>query len=83
MNIKFTVKSDGGRILTCVLDAEKELDLQLEEVMGLSHGHGIGVTVREDEIEVVDYYHASSMAGFRVLCREETEDPLSLKWTER
>ncbi len=82
MNIKYTVKNEGGRILSCVLDAEKELDLQLEEVMGISHGYGIGVNVRENEIEVTDYYHASSMASFKILCREETKEPLSLKWTE-
>jgi hypothetical protein len=50
--------------------------------MGISRGYGIGVNVREDEIEVTDYYHASSMASFKILCREETQEPLSLKWTE-
>ena len=82
MNIKYIVKNDGGRILSCIIDSVKEPELQFEEVLGLSHGHGIGVYVREDEIEVMDYFHASSMAGFKILSREETEEPLSLKWTE-
>ena len=82
MNVKYTVKSENGATLSCVIDAEGKADLQFETLMGISHGHGIGVYVREDEIEVTDYYHASVMAIFKILSREETDEPLSLKWTE-
>ena len=81
MNIRYTVKNDWGNILCCVVDGEKDLTSQLEEVLCIRHGNGIGVVVREAEIEVTDYYYGSSMASFAILSREETQEPVSLRWT--
>ena len=81
MRIKYTVRNDWGKILTCVVDGEKDLIDQLEEVLRIRHGNGIGVDVREAEIEVTDYYYGSSMASFAILSREETQEPVSLRWT--
>lgn len=81
MNIKYTVRNDWGKILTCVVDGEKDLQPQFEEILHIQRGNGIGVMLHENEVEVTDYYHGSSMAGFAVLSREETEEPVSLCWT--
>ena len=81
MNIRYTVKNDWGKILCCVVDGEKDLTSQLEEVLYIRHGNGIGVIVHEAEIEVTDYYHGSAMASFAILSREETQEPVSLRWT--
>ena len=83
MNIKLTVQNqDNKRKISCVLDGEKDIEHQLEQVFQISPGHGIGVFVRENEIEITDYYHASSMAGFDILSKEETTQPVELKWTD-
>ena len=81
MHIRYTVRNDRGEILICVVDGEKDLVTQFEEILYIRPGNGISVTVRDEEVEVVDYYHGSSMAGFAVLSREETDDPVSLRWT--
>ena len=82
MNIKYTVQNqDSKRVVSCIVDGEKDLERQFEEVFQIAHGHGIGVFVRENEIELTDYYHASSMAGFDILSREETTEPIHLEWT--
>jgi hypothetical protein len=80
MHIRYTVRNDRGEILTCVVDGEKDLITQFEEILYIRPGNGISVTVRDEEVEVVDYYHASSMASFAVLSQEETVDPVSLRW---
>ncbi len=83
MNVKYTVQNtDNKRILSCILDSEKDIETQLEEVFHIARGHGVGVFVRESEIEITDYYHASAMASFDILSREETNEPVDLKWTE-
>ena len=80
--IAISKNTDNKRILSCILDSEKDIETQFEEVFHIAHGHGIGVFVREGEIEITDYYHASAMASFNILSREETNEPVDLKWTE-
>lgn len=82
MNIKYTVKSDSGWILTCVVDGGKDLKPQFEEILYIRPGNGIGLTFLAEEIEVTDYYHGSAVALFKILSREETEESVSLRWTE-
>ena len=82
MNIKYTVKNvDNGCVLSCVLDPNENIEDQLTQVFKITPGHGIGVYVRDSEIEVTDYYHASSMAEFEILSKTETPDPVSKQWT--
>ena len=77
MNIKLTVQNqDTKRKISCVLDGEKDMEHQLEQVFQISPGHGIGIFVRENEIEITDYYHASSMAGFDILSKSSTYNPI-------
>ena len=83
MNVKYTVKNvDNGRVLSCVLDPNENIEDQLTRVFKITPGHGIGVFVRDSEIEVTDYYHASSMAAFEILSKEPTDAPLRIEWTE-
>ena len=82
MNVKYTVKNvDNGRVLSCVLDPNENIEDQLTQVFKITPGHGIGVFVRDSEIEVTDYYHASCMATFEILSKEETDAPLRTEWT--
>ena len=82
MNIKYTVKNtESGRITSCVLDPNGNIEDQLTQVFKITPGHGIGVYVRDSLIEVTDYYHASSMATFEILSKEPTDAPLRIEWT--
>ena len=83
MNIKFTVRNtDSKKVLSCIVDGNQDIERQLETAFGIDHGHGIGVYLREKEVEISDYYHASSMAFFDILFREETTAPVDLNWTD-
>ena len=81
MNIKYTVRNDWGEILTCVVDGDKDLTAQFEEILQIRRGNGIGLIFRQEEIEVTDSYHGSAMAIFSILSRGETQEPVSLRWT--
>ena len=83
MNIKFTLKNiDTNKIISCTVDGNQDIENQLETAFGIDHGHGVGVYLREKEVEISDYYHGSAMAIFDILSKEETLDPVDLKWTE-
>jgi hypothetical protein len=82
MNVKYTVKNvDNGRVLSCVLDPNENIEKQLTQVLKITPGYGIGVYVRDSLIEVTDYYHASSMAEFEILSKEPTDAPVRTEWT--
>ena len=81
MNVKYTVKNvDSGRTTSCVIDPNGNIEDQLLQVFQITPGHGIGIFVRGSEIELTDYYHASSMAMFEILSKTETSDPVSKEW---
>ena len=81
MNVKYTLKNvDNGWVFSGVFNEEENLELQLMKHFCITPGHGIGVNIDGDRIELSDYYHASSMAEFAVLSREETGEPVSSKW---
>ena len=83
MNVKYTVKNiDNGKVVSCVLDPEKNVEEQLMDVFGIAPGHGVAAYVRGSDIELTDYYHASCMAIFRILSVEQTNEAVSLRWTD-
>ena len=83
MNKKYVFQNvDNGRILSCVLDGDKKTEDQLEQILMIRKGGGLAVVMREDGAELMDYFHASSAAFFKLLSSEDTELPVSLKWTE-
>ena len=83
MNIKYTVQNqDNKRKISCIVDGTKNLDVQFDEVFKIARGHGIGVYVRENQLELTDYYHGSAMAIFDILSKEETTEPVDLTWTD-
>ena len=72
---------DNGKVVSCVLDPEKNVEEQLMDVFGIAPGHGIAAYVRGSDIELTDYYHASSMAAFEILSKEPTDAPVRTEWT--
>ena len=80
LNKKITVRSELGDIRYCILDPDVSYNEQLDKVAGFS-GHGLCVRFYEDRLEFVDYFHDSAMACFPILSIEDTELPVSLKWT--
>ena len=81
MNTKLTVKAENGKVLYCILNKDEDIISQLETVLYV-HGGGLSVRIVEDEIRVMDYYHDEVVGFFTVLSREDTEEKVSLKWTE-
>lgn len=81
MNRKYTVYSEHKTTLSCVVDASRDIKPQLEEVLMIKRGSGIGLRLSEREIELIDYFGNSSMASFKILSAEDTDEPVSLKWT--
>lgn len=82
MNKKYVFRNvDSGATLSCILDGDKKIEDQLEQICGIGKGGGLSVVMREDGAEIMDYFHASSMAFFKLLSSEDTDLPVSLKWT--
>ena len=80
MHLKFTVITPHGTKTCCVIDKEKDLEYQLEDIVRIGHGHGLAVHLEKEWINVVDYYHAENMAEYKILSVEETDAPLSTGW---
>ncbi len=82
MNKKLTVKTDDGRVRYCVLAADADEKDQLHEVMGISKGYGLSVSLYADTLCVEDYFHGDTVASMAVLSVEDTALPPSLHWTD-
>ena len=82
MNTKLTVKAENERILYCILNKDEDMESQLGEMLLNANGRGIGVYLEEKSIRVVDYFHAETIFSFAIISFEDTEEPVSLKWTE-
>ncbi len=82
MNKLLTVKAESGRMLTCVLDAERDFAAQLAELLDVRAGYGRSVSFDGQEIRIVDYYCNETLGYFDVLSIEDTAAPVSLHWTE-
>ena len=81
MNTKLTVRAENDRVLYCVLNKDEDKEKQLGEMLN-ANGGGIGVCLEEKEVRVVDYFHAETIFSYSIISLEDTEDPVSLKWTE-
>lgn len=81
MNRKYTVRTEFGDVRTCVVDTDEDICRQLEQVFQVRHGQGLSVTLRADEIELVDIYHGSSVTSAAILKTEDTDEAVSLRWT--
>ena len=81
MNTKLTVKAQNGKTLRCVLSNDANLENQLEKMLH-ADGGGLCVRIEYGEIRVVDYFHNETVGAFKILSKEDTEETVSLKWTE-
>ena len=81
MHVKYRLKNlDTGWIFSGVIDGDRKAEPQLEALFQIGSGNGIGVNLFPDRVELTDYFHASAMAEFTILSKEETTEPLSAKW---
>ena len=80
MNKKMTVKTELG-IATCVLSDEKSAYEQILELFGYDGKHGMWAGIEGDTVKVMDYFVQETVATFPILSVEDTDEPVSLKWT--
>lgn len=80
MNKKMTVKTERG-IASCVLSDEKSFDEQLMELFGFTKGHGMWAGIEDNCVKVEDYFVQETLSSFPILSVEDTDEPVSLKWT--
>lgn len=82
MNKKYTVKTPIGPIYSCVLSPDRTVREQIMELFNISGGGGVSVDVNDHEFVIVDYFHGEPIAEFPILSVEDTDLPVSLKWTD-
>ena len=80
MNKKMTVKTGLG-IATCVLSDRRSMDEQISELFGYGGKHGMWAGIEGGTIKVMDYFVQETIATFPILSVEDTDDPVSLKWS--
>ena len=80
MNKKYIVKAPNEKTVFCVLSPDQPAKEQLAAVLQV-HGGGLSVELTDKEILVMDYFHGSPMAIFTILSLEDTDLPVSLRWT--
>lgn len=80
MNKKYTVRTELGEAY-CILSAERGEQEQFMELFGFEKGHGMWAGVEEGCVIVEDYFCLERLAAFPILSIEETDEPVSLKWT--
>ena len=52
MNKKIIYKTEHGDIRYCIIDPDKDSKLQLEQVFGITPGHGFSIEMDEKEIRL-------------------------------
>lgn len=81
MNKKYTVKTERGESY-CILSAARDEQEQFMELFGFEKGHGMWAGVENGCVIVEDYFCLEKLATFPILSIEETDEPVSLKWTK-
>ena len=81
MNEKWTVKDASGRLRFCVLDATTDAAEQLAAVLDIKPGYGRAVRADDAQICIVDYYTNETIGSFDIVRVEQTDLPLSLRWS--
>ena len=83
MNKKYVLRNvDSGATFSCVIDENRKIEDQLEEYVGVRKGGGLAIRMREDGVELMDYFHNSSAAMFKILSVEDTDLAAPMKWIE-
>ena len=82
MNKKITFSTPSGKVCYCVFDGNEDYAKQAEKALGISPGYGLAVYWHENEFRLVDYYHADTIASFKILFMEDCDSDVSLKWTD-
>ena len=80
MNKKMTVQTQRG-VAYCVLSDERSVDEQILELFGYDGKHGMWAGIEGETIKVMDYFVQETIATFPILSVEDTDEPVSLKWT--
>jgi hypothetical protein len=82
MNKKITAKLEDGRTCYCILSGDESLEDQFNVwYFGSAHpGQGICANFTKNGIEIVDYYHAETMAIFPIINIEDTDLDIIAEW---
>lgn len=73
MNKKIVFENNHGKKVYFILSDTVDLKTQLLETFSISAGHGLTVEMTEKQIEIVDYFHADTVARFEILSILETD----------
>ncbi len=73
MNKKIIYKTEHGDIRYCIIDPDKDSKLQLEQVFGITPGHGFSIEMDEKEIRLRDYFAGETRASFPIIAMEDSD----------
>ena len=84
MNKTLTVKNDQGRILSCVLSGEEDLQSQINRFLfgQAKPGGGYSAVLYDDRIDIIDYIAYDRVSSFAILSIEDTDADVTTKWAE-
>ena len=80
MNKKMTVQTQRG-VAYFVLSDERSVDEQILELFGYDGKHGMWAGIEGETVKVMDYFVQETIAAFPILSVEDTDEPVSLKWS--
>ncbi len=79
MNKKILYKTEHGDVRYCVIDPTKDYTPQLEQVFGITKGHGFSIEMHEKRIELRDYFAGETRASFPIIAMEDCDLPVCLE----
>ncbi len=80
MNKKITAKNKWDESVWCVIDGTKDMNDEIDRVVGGVPGHGIKASFNGDEILVENYFAGDVIARLPVLSVEDTDDEPFYYW---
>ena len=82
MNKKVTVKTEHGDIVYCVVNGESPIEKQLGNFWNTDGNGGLSTRLKNNQIQIVDYFHDELFAFFDILSIEDTELEVDYKWKQ-
>ncbi len=74
MNKRWVLKKDDGTVAYAVLRGDAPEKDELERLFGIEKGYGLTAERWGDEVRIINYYRADTVAALPVLSVTDTEE---------
>ncbi len=74
MNIKYKMINALGKNVYCVISGNADKAEAFKNLFDFAPGGGYSVEIESDKIRIIDYFGGSTVATFKILSVEDTDD---------